>query len=126
LERFETAVSDQIKRRIQLKVERESALAAIPKNNSAQIRVINYLSRKNRPVLQAEVTKDCRVSPGVINKLEAIGFVETDDVKVLRTPKHYTRDEKSEVILNDNQYEAYETINMSVALKSPETFLLHG
>lgn len=45
-ERFETGVSDQIKNRLHLKVDRAKALAAIPASNSAQIRVVNYLARK--------------------------------------------------------------------------------
>jgi len=125
-ERFETSVSDQVKRSIQLKVSRENALAAIPPNNSAQIRVINFLSRRNGPVLQAEVTKTCRVSPSVIRKLESIGFVETDDVTIFRAPKHYMRDEKSMVVLNDEQQKAYEEIVESVEDLRPDTFLLHG
>lgn len=123
---FETSVSEQVKRRIQLKVERESALAVIPKNNSAQIRVINYLSRKGGPALQAEVTKACRVAPSVIRKLESIGFVESDDVTIFRSPKHYLRDEKSSVILNDEQQSAYEAIGTSVAGEKADTYLLHG
>jgi len=125
-ETFETSVSDQIKRRIQLKVEREDALAAIPQNNSAQIRVINYLSRRNSAVLQAEVTKACRVNPSVIRKLEQIGFVESDDVAIFRAPKHYTRDEKSNVKLNEEQQVAFELINESASLERTDTYLLHG
>ncbi len=123
---FETSVSDQVKIRVMLKVDREDALAAIPKNNSAQIRVINYLSRKNGAVLQAEVTKACRVNPSVIRKLEKLNFVDSDDVTVFRAPKHYVRDEKSSVTLNEEQQMAYEIINESASLEKTDTYLLHG
>lgn len=125
-EQFETQVSDQVKRRILLKVEREDALAAIPSNNAAQIRVINFLSRRNGAVLQSEVTKACRVAPSVIRKLEQIGFVSSDDVTIFRSPKHYLRDEKSAVVLNDAQQSAYEEIKGDVLLENPVTYLLHG
>ncbi|WP_430882851.1 primosomal protein N' [Fusibacter sp. JL216-2] len=125
-ETFETQVSDQIKKHIQLKVDREKALAAIPANNSAQIRVINYLSRRNRSVLQAEVTKACRVSASVIRKLEQMEFVASDDVTIFRAPKHYMRDENTAVTLNEAQNQAYEVIRQDVKLENSQTYLLHG
>jgi len=125
-ESFETSVSDQIKRRIVLKIDRDKALAATPKNNAAQIRVINYLSRKQGAVLQSEVTKTCRVNASVIRKLEALDFVESDDVTMFRAPKHYSRDEKSSVTLNNEQQEAYMTVKSSVDMKNTDVFLLHG
>ena len=125
-ETFETQVSDQIKKHIQLKVDREKALAAIPKNNAAQIRVINYLSRRNQSVLQSEVTKSCRVSADVIRKLEQMEFVASDEVTIFRGPKHYAREENQSVVLNEAQNAAYEAIGQDVKCQNPQTFLLHG
>lgn len=125
-ETFETAVSDQVKRRIRLSVDRDRAIAAIPAGNQAQIRVINYLSRAGRAVLQSEVTKACRVSAGVLNRLEDMGFVAADDVTVFRAPQHYSREEKSNVSLNEEQYRAYEKISASMKQPDSKTFLIHG
>ncbi len=125
-ERFETGVSDQIKNRLQLKVDRAKALAAIPASNSAQIRVVNYLARRKNSVLQSEVTKACRVGTSVLKKLEDAGFIETDTVQVMRTPTHYTRNEKSNVILNAQQQEAFDRIDEIRRENAFRVFLLNG
>lgn len=125
-ERFETAVSDQVKKSYRLAVERSKALAAIPAGNAAQIRVVNYLSRKSDSALQSEVTKVCRVSASVLRKLESSGFITSDTVQVFRLPNHYSREEKSGVMLNDEQRSAFEQINSSCKMHQSDVFLLNG
>ncbi len=84
------------------------------------------MSRRNRSVLQAEVTKACRVSASVIRKLEQMEFVASDDVTIFRAPKHYMRDENTAVTLNEAQNQAYEVIRQDVKLENSQTYLLHG
>lgn len=130
--KFENRINDKLQNFVYLAKDRDEIQKEIEEKkikSEKQIRALNLLlnMEEDSEILNTELQMLADVSASIIKTLEKNGYIKLEEKKVDRNPFIHKVVEKSRnLILNDEQQEAFEKINASLQVEEYDEFLLFG
>lgn len=130
--KFENRINDKLQNFVYLAKDRDEIQKEIEEKkikSEKQIRALNFLlnMEEDSEILNTELQMLADVSASIIKTLEKNGYIKLEEKKVDRNPFIHKVVEKSRnLILNDEQQEAFEKINASLQVEEYDEFLLFG
>lgn len=130
--KFENRINDKLQNFVYLAKDKDEIQKEIEEKkikSEKQIRALNFLlnMEEDSEILNTELQMLADVSASIIKTLEKNGYIKLEEKKVDRNPFIHKVVEKSRnLILNDEQQEAFEKINASLQVEEYDEFLLFG